>query len=869
MFYQSGENDKVNFDDVSSHSSPEYFTGNEIVISGISGIFPESENVQKFMENLYNKVDMVVPVDFFQDLLEMPRHQGKVSGLEKFDAQFFRVTFNQSSAMDPMARKLMELAYSAIFDAGINPLDFNGQKLGVFVGTNHLDTLDVFLYEGENRSSFYVSGSSKTMMPNRISYWIDSKAASYSADMACAGSLACLEHAYHSIITGQCDAAIVGGSNVCLLAEPFVNMKRAGLLCMDGKTKCFDKNGDGYVRSEAINVILLQKAKDAKRIYSQVYYSKVQQGLKQGEEISPKRRIDHMKNFFEECYSDINVSPQDVEYIEANASGIAEADANEMEAIGSVFGEKLPVKIGSVRSNMGNSESASGLCAVIKLCLAYQSGKIPGNINYTEPHDIPSIREKKVEVVTDTTSFKRGLVAINGFSYTGVDVHVVLKGHYKPKDKKKYSTNIPYLVTVSGRQEECVDKILKHLETQAVDPELIGLLHNIFQTNTPNHTSRGFTILDVNDKGETVCLAKSSSYYPGETRPVCFMYSGMGSQWPGMGTDLMRIPTFRKAIMRCHEALAPKGIDIVKIITDNDKHIFDNILHCFVGISAIQIGLTDVLTELGIVPDIIIGHSLGETQCAYADGCFTTEETILTSYSRGFACTETDFIHGAMAAVGMGFSGIIKLVPPEIDIACHNSNESSTISGPAEAVTKFVKELHGRGIFAKEVPSCGISFHSRYTAVAGPKLMSCLKDIINSPQQRSDKWLCTSIPKERWNDPIAKYSSPDYHVNNLLSPVYFEETSKMLPVNAVIIEIAPHGLLQAIMKRSHSECDNIPLTKRGTDDSVTFLLQAIGKIYETGVNPKVAELYPKIEYPVSTETPLLSHFVEWEHSENW
>lgn len=340
------------------------------------------------------------------------------------------------------------------------------------------------------------------------------------------------------------------------------------------------------------------------------------------------------------------------------------------------------------------------------------------------------------------------------------------------------------------------------------------------------HIYRGYSLLQ---KGEEILVGRESESFSGEKRPVWFVFSGMGSQWSGMGASLMRIPVFAAAIKKCDKVLRPRGVDIEKIICENDPKMFDNILHSFVGIAAIQIGLVDILNVLGIVPDYIIGHSVGELGCAYADGCFTAEEMILSAYSRGLASIETELIRGAMAAVGLGYNEISKLVPPEIDVACHNSADSSTISGPAEVVNKFVGELQAQGIFAREVNASNIAYHSRYIADAGPRLLKELKQIITSPKARSAKWISSSVPEDKQNLDSARYSSAEYHTNNLLSSVLFEEASRKIHANAIAIEIAPHGLLQAIVRRSlPSTVANIPLTQRGKNNS-NFLLQAVGK----------------------------------------
>nr|XP_049700707.1 fatty acid synthase [Helicoverpa armigera] len=851
---------------------PKPLSGKEVVISGISGVFPNSDTVLDFMNNLYNNVDMVTSEDPKWNLNDpdVPKHFGKIKGTDKFDAQFFGVTFQLACALEPMGRKLLEHAYGAIFDSGTSPQSLRGKRVGVFIGSSFAENSALTMYDLTKRSDFVVNGGSKAMLANRISYWIDGKGPSYCLDYACSSSTACLEIAYKSMKTGECDAAIVGGCNLGVHPTLTLNMRRAGLLCLDGKTKCFDKNADGYVRADAINVIFLQKAEDAHRIYAEVYHAKGNYNLKSDSQFLPYRETEDIEKFLHEFYGETDVDPKIVEYVEAHGAAIAAADENELKAIGNVFAAKEAVKIGSVKSNMGNSEPASGVCAITKLCLAYHKGKLPANLHYSEPQDqVTAVKDGRVQVVTENAPFDRGFTALNNFSFSGGNFHVVLKGHYKEKRLQKYRSQIPHLVLASGREESCVQTIWDIMKSHPVDPEEIALLHKVYEHDIPGHTGRGYTILETNEKQETVSLSQSVDYYPGVKRPLWFVYSGMGSQWAGMGADLMRIPTFAAAIHKCHKVLEPKGLDLIKIVTEIDNAIFENILNAFVGIGAVQIGLTDVIKEMGIVPDYIIGHSLGEMACAYHDNTFTAEELILSTYSRGKVCLETELIKGSMAAVGVGYQAIVNQCPPEIDIACHNSFESSTISGPADKMKEFVGELTKRGIFAKEVPCANIAYHSRYIAHCGPELLRRLREVIKTPKKRSSKWISTSVPQDKWGEPNAVYSSAEYHTNNLLKPVLFEEMSKMIPENAVVVEIAPHGLLQAILKRSHKECTHIPLTRRGNTNGVKFLLEAVGKLYEAGFNPKVDVLYPKVEFPVSTETPLLSHFVQWEHSEDW
>ncbi|XP_046964229.1 fatty acid synthase-like [Vanessa cardui] len=852
----------------------------KVVISGMAGLYPESHNVKDLSKILYNKENPVNADNprWHYDHPEVAQYTGKVPELKLFDAQFFKVHYRLGNNMDPMGRKILEQAYQAIYDAGISPAELNGKKVGVYIGSCFSETEKACFYVSSSRTGFGIAGCSKTMFANRISYWLNAKGPSMAIDEACSSSTGALELAYLAITRGECEAAIVGGANLCLHPQSSVHYGRIMQMCMDGKTKSFDSNAAGCAKSEAINVLFLQKAKNALRVYAEVVHVKCEfTSILKDERGSSRygfyRNPSDTANFIRRFYEEANISPEAVEYVEAFGSAVSEADKSELEAIEQAYcqNRNQPLLVGSVMSNIGYGEAASGISSITKVLLGYHTGKLAANLHCDSPRqDVTALRDGKIKIITDHQNFDRQYAAVNGMSVTGVNTHVLLHGHYKPKDPTRYKSSIPQLVTLSGRQESSVRKIIDDLKARPIDPEELALFRNIHKTSIFGHLGRGYTILDTNENNETVSLAEKTDYFDDAKRPLWFVYSGMGSQWAGMGAQLMRIPVFAASIERCRRALEPKGIDIVHIITSPDKTIFDNILHSFVGIAAVQIGLTDILSELGIFPDKIIGHSVGELGCAYADGCFTAEEMILSAYSRGLVSLQTPFIKGSMAAVGIGYQQISKMCPPEIQVACHNGPDSSTISGPANVMREFVAYLTSKDIFAKEVPCSNIAYHSRYIAEAGPGLLKYLTEVIKSPKPRSERWVSTSVPQDRWDEPIAKYSSAEYHTNNLLNSVLFEETSVLIPPNAVLVEIAPHGLLQAILKRSLPDsCRHIPLTRRGHPDNAQFLLEAIGKLYMEGYNPKVETLYPKIEYPVSTGTPMLSHLVEWAHTERW
>ncbi|CAH0402646.1 unnamed protein product [Chilo suppressalis] len=855
----------------SSGTSPE-----AVVISGLSGLLPDCASYSEFCEKLSQNENLIKANPRWKNFKfpGLPEQYGRVSGVDRFDAQFFTVFYALAHDIDPLARKIFEHTYQAIFDAGICPIELWGKNIGVFVSSGFCESESVAFLTSNRRLA--VLGYSKSMTANRISYWLNLKGPSIHLDGGGCGGLLALEKAREAIIRGYCEAAIVGVGKLILHPHTPIN-HRSMPLNIDGITKCYDDAANGPSLSEAFNVFFMQKYKDAKRAYVVLRHVKAEFmsgndniSMEQCEIIQNKEVL---TNFLNKFYEEAGVSPANVEYIEGNGAAVPKMDKMELQALENVFcNDRInPLLVGSVSSNLGYTECVNGTCAILKLISAYQRGELPATINCTNPRsDIASLHDGRMKIVTENIKFNReAYTAVNSLSHTGINGHVLLQGCYKPKELSKYATNIPYLVTVSGRYEASVQRILDHIKDKPLDPEEIALIHNIHKNRISKHLARGIGIYSTKDnKTITHCLMADN--YDEISRPLWYVYSGMGSQWIGMGRSLMLIPIFNKAIQRCHNILEPKGIDLIHILTSTDETIYDNILNSFVGISAVQIGLTDILTAVGLVPDKVIGHSMGELGCAYVDGCLTAEEMILLAYNRGLVSTQFSFIRGSMAAVGMGCKNVSKICPEEIEVACHNSADSCTISGPENSVKDFVELLKQQGVFAKEVQSSNIAYHSRYIAEAGPEFLKLSQQVVKEPKMRSPKWLSTSVPEDQWDEPHAKYSSAEYHTNNLVSKVLFEEVLQHVPRNAVLVEIAPHGLLQGILKKAvSSNCKHVTLTRRGEEDGALFLLKALGNIYMGGYDIDISALYPKIEFPVSTATPPLSHLVEWVHEEKW
>ncbi|XP_067204077.1 fatty acid synthase-like [Linepithema humile] len=773
---------------------------NNIIISGIAGRFPKSDNIRQLEENLFNKLDLGSNEErrWNHGHPDLPQRMGLIDNCEKFDADYFEIPFNEVHIMDPQSRMLMEHTYEAIVNAGINPKDLSGTKTGIFLAICVSEAEKVWFFEKPQVAGAAAFGCYKPLYANRMSQWLNITGPSCTFDSACSSSLMALEIAYRSIRSGQCDAAIVGGVNLCM--HPYVALQfgRLGVLALDGFCKPFTNDANGYMRSDTIEVAVLQKAKVAKRIYATVVYGKTNcDGYKEQGITFPSSKM--QQTLFEKFYNECGISPTCLGYMEAHGTGTYVGDPEEINALEQVFckNRQTPLLIGSVKSNLGHSEGASSMCQIAK---AFEDGSI--------------------RVVTNTTPWTSGFIGINSFGFGGANCHILMRSNTKEKiNKEAPNDNLPRLVVLSGRTEQAVESFLNEIENRPIDVEYVRLLHDLYADEMKNHPYREYVIVESKTP---IKAAKEIQYYSGQA--------------------LLRFPVFSKTIKKCDTILKKHGMYIIDILTSKHKDIFDDILNSLVGITVMQVGLIDLLRFVNIVPDYVVGHSTGELCCAYTTGNFTLEQVILSSYYIGLGLKKTKKINCAMVNIGLSYENVKNICPPDIEVIYSNSQNTCSISGLRKSVKAFTKQLETNNVFTEEVNCCDIPLHTRYLFPARDTILAYLNQII--PQ--------TMTPNQIWQSLFCsvKLSCAEYFTNNLLSPVCFDKTAQLIPRNAVTFEIAPDAIVQSVTKELFNTI-SITLLQPNHEDNVKVFLQGLGKMYNNGLQPQLANLYPTVKFPVS------------------
>lgn len=461
--------------------------GEEIVISGISGKFPLSDNMRSFQENLYDKVDMVTDDKrwrFFHP--DMPERIGKVNRIEKFDPGFFGTHAKEADVMEPMYRGLMEKVLEAIYDAGVNPKELEGTKTGVYLAVNNSDCQGEMMKDDPRKNHYTFTGLVRCVLPNRISYHLKLNGPSFAVDTGCSSALFALNEAYIDMRTDRIENAIIGATTVHLHPVSTLQYAKLGALSTDGACKSFDDSANGYARSEAISAILLQKQQNARRIYSTIVHCRANsEGYKDRGITYPSSEQQQklLNGFYEEC----GINPASVDYVEPHGTGTSIGDFEELQSVAEIFCKQrsTPLPIGSTKSNMGHAEAGAAICQIAKAILIMETGLIPPNLHFKTPRKgIEALGDGRIQVVDETTPFRgdSGLIAINSFGMGGSNSHLLLKWNDKVRrDGGRVDDDEALrLVCVSGRVNWSIEAIFDQL-AKDFNVEFVGLLHQLFK----------------------------------------------------------------------------------------------------------------------------------------------------------------------------------------------------------------------------------------------------------------------------------------------------------------------------------------------------------------------------------------------------
>jgi phthiocerol/phenolphthiocerol synthesis type-I polyketide synthase C len=736
-----------------------------------------------------------------------------------FDPAVFGISPREAEQMDPQQRLLLELTWEALEDAGIRPSDFAGSDAGVFVGGSALDYGNLRLHDAAAADAYFATGNSLAILSNRISYVFDLHGPSFTVDTACSSSLVAMDAAVAAIQSGRIDTAIVGGVNILVSPFGFISFSQATMLSPTGLCRAFSAKADGYVRAEG-GVVLVLRALGATRASSDRVHAVIagshsnSDGRTTGISLPSKA---HQAALLERAYLKNGVDPDAIAFIETHGTGTRAGDPIEAAAIGEVLGRRRtrPLPIGSIKTNIGHTEPASGLAGLLKAMLALEHNELPRSLHFDEPNpDIPFADLNLLVCAAPVALPRNGRVRYAGISslgFGGTNAHVVLADP-PPVAVRDPPAVAPRFLLLSAQSRDGLADLARQYSVRLARAGVEETWQVVAATGHRREIHSERLAIPVEEPKALVQAldqvgsdnALNSMAITGtaveRSAPVAFVFSGNGGQWPGMGRVAYEgNAVFREqfnAIDRIFLGLA--GWSLAETMFSSG--LAARLKKTSVAqplIFAIQVATTRCLAELGLAPAIVLGHSMGEIAAAEAAGVLDLESAVRVVY---FRSRHQEIVCGAggMAAV-FGPREVIEILvrkTPGLAIAAHNSPRSFTVAGPLFALDQAAKLGRAHKARMRRL-DLAYPFHSDLMAPVEAPLLADLEGLRPGASRASflstvDAGVVSGLGLD-----------PRYWWRNVREPVRFMEGVQLaMRLGArVLIEIGPGPVLLSDLRK--------------------------------------------------------------------
>lgn len=826
----------------------------DIAVVGYGCRLPQANSIDAFWQVLKSNQCVVTSVDADRWDLERFGHPnpntlgksytwaaGQLDDVWGFDPGFFGISPREAVQMDPQQRVLLQVVWEALENAGIAPTALAGEEVGVYIGASGLDHANLFWLDPAAADAQLMTGNTLSIISNRVSYIYDLRGPSFTLDTACSSSLVALHEAAEAIRSGRIDTAIVGGANILLSPIPFVGFSRATMLSPSGLCQAFDAKGDGYVRSEGCVVFVLQRADKAARDQTPPHALLAATGINSDGKTNglslPSSAA--QAKLLADVYRDFDIPADQLAFIEAHGTGTRVGDPLEAKALGETLGQKRSeaLPIGSVKTNIGHLEAASGLAGLLKTCLALQHDLLPASLHFREPNpDIP-FKAWNIEVAANNKDLQRSAdpryAGVNSFGFGGANAHVVVRDpEPSPLDSaEKLPKNAPLVLT--ARSEAALKEMAAQTHAALLAGHTRAELANGLAHQRAWHPHRGvvcadalsdtlaaLTALSRSETHDTLFTAEAASDV---SKPV-FVYTGNGAQWAGMGQQAYRgDPAFRaqfeivdRQFMRC------AGWSLLStLFSDDIETEIDRTEVAQPLLFAIQVALTKSLEQRGITPGAVTGHSVGEVAAAWAAGALTLRDAVTVIYARSTHQEMTRHL-GTMAAV-LQPHDLVQAALAEDDfggvtIAAVNSPRSLTISGPHEAINAFAKAAKKRRWAVRKL-NFDYPFHCALVDPIQDPLTTALKDL--APQAGTTAEACDFISTVEGTALPATLLDATYWWRNVRQPVLFQAAVDELLAKGhrAFLEIGPRPILANYVRDTAREQGHSPAIVHTLDRS--------------------------------------------------
>jgi acyl transferase domain-containing protein/NADPH:quinone reductase-like Zn-dependent oxidoreductase/thioesterase domain-containing protein/acyl carrier protein/short-subunit dehydrogenase len=815
------------------------------------------------------------------------RFGGFLKGINGFDSSFFRIPAREADAMDPQQRLLLEATWEALEDAGQRREELEGSKTGVFVGISTSDYATMQYDAGASSPPdvYSAPGCTFSIAANRISYCLDLRGPSMAIDTACSSAMSACHAACQSLWRGECGMAVVAGVNALLNHNSFVVFSRMSMLSPDGRCKSFDAEANGYVRAEGVGAVFLKPlslAREANdRIYAVIRAICANQdghtnGITVPSEQAQEALIRHT------CRS-AGILPGAIAYVEAHGTGTAVGDPIEAAALGAALaeGRTSPCVIGSVKTNIGHTESASGVASLIKVALMLRNQQIPPNLHFHTPNPQIDFAALNLRVADRLEKLPNHgspqLAGINSFGFGGANVHAILEAGPAevPRPKKLRKVIKPLLLPLSAHSAQALRQAAANYAVLIESGECDA--RSVCAAAATRRTGLDYRLcVQASSRQELAARLRQfaagqeqTSIVSGEivdhARPV-FVFSGQGTQWWRMGRELMRCaPRFRAKIQECDAIF--RSLGSWSLVEELERGEEDSRLRLTAiaqpAIFTIQVALAELWSSWGVLPSAVVGHSVGEVAAAFVAGALPFEEAARIIFHRGRAMDASRGC-GRMLAASITAAQAEELIADyggAVEIGAINSPRSVTLSGDPEPLAEIASCLDERGIFNCQL-RVNYAFHSRQMDDAKDDLM---RSVGRVRVQQPHVPLYSTVTGTAFT---AGDFDADYWWRNVRRTVRFSDAVAGLIARGhkLFLELSAHPALTGSIKET-LDCSSAPgaafsSLRRGEPEMET-MLATLGSLYVAGAKIDWARIYPgsfaQVDLPI----------YPWQHEAHW